>query len=325
VPGGRSLAHVQPGSVAGRLGIQAGSTLVKVTPPPLGTNRTRRVLLPVLIRHAVVKVNGGAVAGRALPALVAEMAGGEELSLAILRAHTGGKLTGFNVVMKTADIAPAAAAAAAGRAGAADSHPASPAASRLGVGSLAALAHQNGSKGASQGAAAGSTRGDAQPGDAAPGAALGAAEAGEAGEAAAGREEPGGRGGSGAATPKDGGGSAGLSAGPAATSTKDAAEGGRSRAIETPDETLDETPLGQDARPQRWSVYTPPAAGAGHRLWEGGGGGAALPKEDLAVASAVGGAARGPDSGRSSGGGAGAGSEIAGGKATEGVAAAVGE
>ncbi|EKX36875.1 hypothetical protein GUITHDRAFT_116897 [Guillardia theta CCMP2712] len=74
-----SITYVEPGTVADRLGIVLGST--------------------------VVKMNGAPVAKRTIPSFLREMEGASELSLAILR-NSQGKVTGYNIVMKVADILP---------------------------------------------------------------------------------------------------------------------------------------------------------------------------------------------------------------------------
>lgn len=75
-----SLAYVQEGSVAGRLGILRGSS--------------------------VVKCQGESVQRRHVRSFFNSLRDATDLSLAVLRTADDGKITGFNVVMKVADIAP---------------------------------------------------------------------------------------------------------------------------------------------------------------------------------------------------------------------------
>jgi hypothetical protein len=82
-----SLKYVHPGTVADRLGMAAGSS--------------------------IVKFNGVPVAKRSVASFLRDMGGADELSLAVLRTSNG-KVTGFNVVMKVADIHHTAEALAAG-------------------------------------------------------------------------------------------------------------------------------------------------------------------------------------------------------------------
>jgi hypothetical protein len=196
-----SLAYVRQGSVADRLGIAKGSS--------------------------VVKCQGESVQRRHVRSFFTALRSATELSLAVLRTSPEGKITGFNVVMKVADVNP--------------------------NGKPDAVQHEPQPKSASGRLPLSALRGSEPNGHHEEGATPAVGDvAGNDGHAV------------GSDMSEDGA-EEGVGA-----SRGDGVPGiGEQQQQQHPDQFQTPRDQGSSTRPQRWTVYTPPAGVNGDKLWQG--------------------------------------------------------